>query len=61
MKIVQCINIREDFPNQIKEGERYYIDILSIHGDFEGDWYGNIYDINLNFIGTLKLCHFKSI
>lgn len=61
MEIVKCINIREDFPNQIKEGEYYYLSISSVHGDFEGRWYGNIYDLHMNFIATLKLSHFRSI
>lgn len=61
MKLVECISTRETCPDQIKVGEKYKLDIETIEGDQEGDWYGVIYTMNTNKVGRVKLSHFKSI
>lgn len=61
---VICINERNAISRQpqIIAGKEYYLDLSSVNGDFEGDWYGEIYsDKNkLEYIGHLKLNHFRS-
>ena len=38
-----------------------YLDINSIYGDEDGDWYGVIYDSNkAKQLGIIKLNHFRS-
>lgn len=63
MKKVECISVR-DIPslNKIRVGKIYYLDLSSLDGDFEGDWYGKIYeDIRKNeYVGRFKLSHFKT-
>lgn len=58
MQKVICINKK----NNLIVGKEYYLDLLSVNGDFEGDWYGEIYaDENKSeYVGHLKLNHFKS-
>ena len=61
---VICINERKAVSRQaqIEVGKIYYLDLSTVNGDFEGDWYGNIYaDDKKNIcIGHLKLSHFRS-
>ena len=65
MQKVICINKRETIShqNQIEIGKEYYLEISSVNGDYEGDWYGEIYADKEkgNYIGHLKLSHFRSI
>ena len=61
---VICINERKAVSRQmqIEVGKAYYLDLSTVNGDFEGDWYGNIYadDKKKIYIGHLKLSHFHS-
>lgn len=65
MQKVICINEIEttSHHNQIDIGKVYYLEISSVNGDYEGDWYGKIYadKEKENYIGHLKLSHFRSI
>lgn len=65
MEKVICINERKAISrqNQIEVGESYYLDLSTVNGDYEGDWYGNIYadDKKEVYIGHLKLSHFRSV
>lgn len=65
MQEIVCINNRVTISNQnqIELGKHYYLEKSSVNGDYEGDWYGKIYeDKNKEvYIGHLKLSHFKSI
>lgn len=61
---IECINERESDvigEKLIKVGEQYKLDLMSVYGDNDGDWYGCIYDDNGNFIMSGKLSHFKSL
>ncbi len=63
MKLVKCINERDiSSLNKLKKGKIYYLDLLSVDGDFEGDWYGKIYedDKKNEYVGRFKLSHFKT-
>ncbi len=63
MKKVECINERDiSSLNKLRIGKIYYLDLLSIDGDFEGDWYGKIYedDKKNEYVGRFKLSHFKT-
>lgn len=58
---VVCQNIREKYPEQIKVGEVYFLDVDNLFGDEEG-WYAPVYDIDNNQIGSsLNLNHFRRI
>ena len=61
---VICINERKSVSRQAQTevGKAYYLDLSTVNGDFEGDWYGNIYadDKKNMYIGHLKLSHFRS-
>ena len=41
MEKVICINERKSISqqNQIEVGKEYYLDLSTVNGDFEGDWY----------------------
>lgn len=43
-------------------GKTYYLDLLTLNGDYEGDWYGDIYEDpkKEKYVGHFKLNHFKS-
>ncbi len=63
MKKVECINERDiSLLNKVKRGKIYYLDLSSIYGDFEGDWYGKVYedDKKNEYVGRFKLSHFKT-
>ncbi len=63
MEKVECINERDvSSLNNLKKGKIYYLDLLSIEGDFKGDWYGNIYedDKKNKYVGRFRLSHFKT-
>ena len=61
---VICINERKAVSRQmqIEVGKLYYLDLSTVNGDFEGDWYGNVYadETKVKYIGHLKLSHFRS-
>ena len=65
MERVICINERKaiSHQNQIEVGKSYYLDLSTVNGDYEGDWYGNIYadDKKEIYIGHFKLSHFRSV
>lgn len=56
---VECISIRELFPEQIKIGKEYRIDKNSIF-QRKGVKYGTVYDGNYK-VGILNLNHFKEL
>ena len=57
---VVCISIRKSMPDQVKVGNEYFIDRLSIWIDRDGDAYGVIYDAKNNErVGELMLSHFR--
>lgn len=58
---VKCISIRDTMPEQIKVGQRYSIDRLSIWIDGDGDAYGMVYDQMENRIGDMLLKHFSCL
>lgn len=64
MQKVICINERAVASRQpqISVGRVYYLETSSVNGDFDGEWYGEIYaDKNKSeYIGHLKLSHFRS-
>jgi len=57
---VKCISVRESNPDQIKIGERYEIDRLSIWIDGDGDAYGVVY-FKGRRIGDMLLKHFSCL
>ena len=63
MQQVICISKRKN-SNQIEIGNIYYIDLMSVCGDSDGDWYGEVYADEFNeadaYVGRMKLSHFKS-
>lgn len=65
MEKIICINERKTISqeNQIEVGKEYYLDLSTVNGDFEGDWYGQIYADNKKeiYVGHLKLSHFRSV
>jgi len=65
MQEVICINERKTISHQtqIEVGKHYYLEVSSVNGDYEGDWYGQIYKDKekKNYVGHLKLSHFRSI
>ena len=65
MQQVKCINERKAISrqNQIEVGKYYYLDLSTVNGDYEGDWYGNIYadDKKEVYVGHLKLRDRKSV
>ena len=64
MQKVICINERKAISRQpqIFVGRVYYLETSSVNGSFDGDWYGEIYadEDKAEYIGHLKLSHFKS-
>ena len=56
---VECISIRELFPEQIKIGKEYRIDKNSIF-ECNGVTYGTVYSGNYK-VGILNLNHFKEL
>ena len=57
---VVCISERPGFK-QIQKGNRYRINRISTWIDSDGDSYGMVYDLNHNYVGQLKLSHFRSV
>ena len=61
---VICINEKKAISqqNQIETWKEYYLDLSTVNGDYEGDWYGNIYadEKKEMYVGHLKLSHFRS-
>lgn len=62
MQKVICISERKN-SKQINVGNFYYLDLMSINGDSDGDWFGDVYMDNKKevYIGRLRLSHFQSI
>lgn len=60
MKFVKCISKREMLPEQINEGESYYLDETSLYVDSDGDEYAKIYKdkFRKEFIGNMLTKHF---
>ena len=40
-QLVTCVDDRN--IKDIKEGEEYIIDLDTVYGDSDGDWYGSVY------------------
>lgn len=63
MKLVKCIEEREDFPGQINKGSRYWMDESSIWKDCDGDEYAIFYTFHLPNekyrLGQFKTSHFE--
>lgn len=60
MQKVVCISERKN-SKQIEVGNFYYIDLLSIIGDADGEWFVDVYTNNKKEIGRFRLNHFKSV
>lgn len=57
---VKCIST--DSNMQLIVGKIYYIDIISLYGDADGDWYVSAIEFDTGLtLGRYRLCHFKSI
>ena len=56
---VQCINIRETMPDQVKLDKMYHIDTDTLYSDLNGDWYADVYSLSGNRLGSMKLSHFR--
>lgn len=63
MMKVQCIKGREKMLSKVEVGKIYFLDMLSVYGDSDGDWFGKIYadESKKQYIANMKLSHFKSI
>lgn len=63
MKKIICTNARDTFLRQLEVGKEYYLDLSTVNGDCEGNWYGMVYadDKKEVCIGHLRLSHFKSV
>ena len=59
MQKVICISERKN-SKQIEVGNFYYIDLLSIVGDADGEWFVDVYADDKKEIGRFRLSHFKS-
>lgn len=57
---VMCLSERPGIPDQIREGNSYLIDRMSIWIDSDGDAYGVVYDMNHRLIGQRRLKHFMT-
>lgn len=57
---VACINERPGYK-QIQKGDQYLLDRSSIWIDSDGDAYGMFYNLQLFYVGQLKLSHFRSV
>lgn len=63
MKVI-CISERTGSFTKIcpiKKGDFYYISRESIWIDCDGDAYGEVYSINNDYIGQMRLSHFQSL
>lgn len=64
MKVI-CIEKRKDCLPSEEIGDILYLDKTTVFGDFEGDWYGEMYkkDENEKFVkvGIRLLSRFKSV
>lgn len=63
MMKVKCVNERETMISNITIGKCYFLDISTVYGDSEGDWFGKIYvDENRSqYIGIINLNHFSTV
>jgi hypothetical protein len=57
---VTCLSERPGIPDQVREGNSYLIDRMSIWIDSDGDAYGVVYDMNHRRIGHMRLKHFMT-
>lgn len=55
---VECKCIRRDFLEQIKLGEEYKLNRMSLFIDSDGDAYADIYDQQYTPVGTMNLKNF---
>lgn len=61
MQKVVCIN-DNTLSGVLKGGKVYCIDLSSLYGDYEGDWYADVYtEKREKYLGHLLLKHFKSL
>ena len=62
MQKVVCIKSAD--PRQEQFGARgfmYYIDLNSLYGDSNGDWYADLYSLGFTKLGTIKINRFRSM
>lgn len=57
---VKCVSERPGMPEQIREGNDYLIDRMSIWIDGDGVAYGVVYDMQYRRVGQLRLNHFMT-
>ena len=64
MRKVVCINARSCIEKQIKVGGVYYIDMSTAWGDSDGDWFADVYageyGRGYDYVGQMKLSHFRT-
>ena len=63
MHNVLCINKRKSVPDQIAEGDMYWLKLETIYTDPDGDYYGEIYydPKGEQLVGNMLLSHFDMI
>ena len=60
-RTVICISERPGFPNQIKIGTTYIIDITTIWSDCDGTWYVDTFTTDGVRIGAMDITHFREV
>lgn len=55
---VECVSIRETYPEQIQIGQRYLMDKNDKYTDEDGDTYVAIYTMSGDNVGRLNISHF---
>lgn len=56
---VECKSVRKIFPEQVKLGEEYKLNRMSLYIDSMGNVYADVYDQEYMPIGIINLKHFK--
>lgn len=57
---VHCISERFNFPKAPKLYQDYILDLESVYMDSDGDAYGHIYTLDMDFVGNMLLKHFST-
>lgn len=58
---VKCVSVRNSFPGQLIVGEKYRIDKGSLHIDYDGDVFVDVYGFDFKFIAHMNMNHFVGI